>query len=262
MPTSNHRLYPPLAIRLYSVWFRHFRVYTKNLISNGLPPFLEPLVFLAGIGLGMSKYIDTMAGMPYITFLATGLPITAAMFTAAFECSYGTFIRLQFDHVYEGMLAAPLSADDLLVGEMLWAGSKGVFFSLAVIVVVGAFGLIPLPWGLSTPVIGFFTGVMFAALSLLITSFVSNINHFNFYFTGFLSPMFFFSGVVFPLENLPPFLRPVAEIFPLTHVVRLCRSLDFCNLRPILLLDLLFIAVFTAVAGFIAIRRLKKKLIV
>jgi lipooligosaccharide transport system permease protein len=261
MHTSSPQ-FPPLATRLLSVWFRHFRVYTKHLFSNGLPPFLEPLIFLAGIGLGMSKYIETMAGMPYITFLATGLPITAAMFTAAFECSYGTFIRLQFDHVYEGMLAAPLSARDILVGEILWAGSKGVFFSFAVICMVGIFGLIPFPWSLTTPVIGFFTGIMFASLSLLITSFVKNINHFNFYFTGFLSPMFFFSGVVFPLENLPPVLRPVAEVFPLTHVVRLCRSLDFGRLSPSLLLDFLFIIAFTGIAGAIAIKRLEKRLIV
>ena len=259
---TSKLLFPPLATRLLSVWFRHFRVYTKNLFSNGLPPFLEPLIFLAGIGLGMSRYIDTMAGMPYITFLATGLPITAAMFTAAFECSYGTFIRLQFDHVYEGMLAAPLSARDILIGEILWAGSKGVFFSFAVIVVVGIFGLIPFPWSLTTPVIGFFTGIMFASLSLLITSFVKNINHFNFYFTGFLSPMFFFSGVVFPLENLPPALRPVAEVFPLTHVVRLCRALDFGRLHPSLLLDFLFIIAFTGITGAIAITRLQKRLIV
>jgi len=261
MRSSDHALYPALHSRLYSVWFRHFRVYTKNLISNGLPPFLEPLIFLAGIGLGMSRYIETMAGLPYLTFLATGLPITAAMFTAAFECSYGTFIRLEFDHVYEGMLAAPISVDDLLVGEIIWAGTKGVFFSLAVIIVVSAFGLVPLPWSLTTPLIGFLTGVMFAAFSMLITSFVKNINHFNFYFTGFLSPMFFFSGVVFPIDNLPPGLRPLAEIFPLTHVVRLCRAGDFANFGTSLLLDLLFIALFTLVTGWIGVARLKRKLI-
>jgi len=36
---------PGLASRIYSVWYRHYRVYTKNLISNGFPPFLEPLLF-------------------------------------------------------------------------------------------------------------------------------------------------------------------------------------------------------------------------
>jgi lipooligosaccharide transport system permease protein len=261
MPSNKTALYPPFLARIYGVWFRHFRVYTKSLISNGLPPFLEPLIFLAGIGLGMNIYIKEMDGIPYITFLATGLPITAAMFTAAFECSYGTFIRLEFDKVYDGMLAAPLSVRDLLIGEILWAGTKGLFFSFAVIIVVSLFGLVPLPGSLATPVIGFLTGVMFASLSLLVTSFVSNINHFNFYFTGFLSPMFFFSGVVFPLNNLPPALRWFAEVFPLTHSVRLTRSLSLGTWDPILIADLFFILLFTSITGWFAIGRLRRKLI-
>lgn len=262
MPINNKAEYPALAVRLYSVWFRHFRVYTKHLLSNGLPPFLEPLIFLAGIGIGMGKYVENMAGIPYLMYLATGLPITAAMFTAAFECSFGTFIRLEFDHVYDGMLAAPLTVEDCLTGEILWAGTKGAFFSFAVIVVVGLFGLIPLPWSLITPLIGFFTGIMFASLSLLVTSLVSNINQFNFYFTGFLSPMFFFAGVVFPIENLPKVLQPVAEAFPLTHVVRLSRAADFADFKVSLLIDCLFIFVFTVGTGWIGIARLKKKIMV
>ncbi|HEX3018934.1 MAG TPA: ABC transporter permease [Chitinispirillaceae bacterium] len=261
MHSSKDRLFPSTFNRIYSVWFRHFRVYTKSLISNGLPPFLEPLIFLAGIGLGMNKYVKEMAGIPYITFLATGLPITAAMFTSAFELTYGTFIRLEFDKVYDGMLASPLSVKDLMIGEILWAGTKGLFFSFAVIVVVTSFGLIPLPWSLFTPIIGFLTGIMFATISLLITTFVKNINHFNFYFTGFLSPMFFFSGVVFPIENLPPFLRVIAEFFPLTHVVRPTRALCLGNFSTILLADLLFIVAFTFITGWPAINRIRKKLI-
>jgi lipooligosaccharide transport system permease protein len=261
MPSSEPILYPPFARRIASVWFRHFRVYTKNLISNGLPPFLEPLIFLAGIGLGMGAYMPQMHGIPYLVFLATGLPMTAAMFTAAFECSYGTFIRLEFDHVYEGILAAPISVADLLIGEMLWCGTKGLFFSLAVVLVVACFGLMPMPAGLLTGLAGFAAGVMFAALSLLITSFVTNINHFNFYFTGFLSPMFFFSGVVFPLENLPTALRPVAEIFPLTHAVRIARGLDLLALNSAMAWDALYICGFTALIGWLAIRRLEKRLI-
>ncbi len=261
MPSSKTLAYPPLSKRILSVWYRHYAVYTKNLISNGLPPFLEPLIFLAGIGLGMNRYIDQMAGVPYLTFLATGLPITAAMFTSAFECSYGTFIRLEFDRVYDGMLSAPISVGNLLIGEILWAGSKGLFFSFAVIVVVASFGLIPLPTGLIAPLVGFLAGLMFASLSLLVTSFVGNINHFNFYFTGFLSPMFFFSGVVFPIDNLPPVLQKVAEIFPLTHVVRMTRMLTFWDIQPVLLYDLLYIAVFTIIVGWFAIKRLGKKMI-
>jgi lipooligosaccharide transport system permease protein len=261
LSSGRPRAHRPLAGRLFSVWYRHYRVYTKSLASNGLPPFLEPLIFLAGTGLGMGKYVASMDGMPYIVFLATGLPLTAAMFTAAFECTFGTFIRLEFDKVYDGMLAAPITANDLLIGEVLWAGTKGIFFSMAVIAVEAAFGIVPMPGMLLCGIVGFITGVMFASISLLITSIVSNISQFNFYFSGFLSPMFFFSGVVFPIENLPPMLRPVAEIFPLTHSVRMARELSRLVLSPQTGIDLLFIAGFTALAGFFGIRRLKRKLI-
>ena len=258
---KGSRTHPPFVRRVLSVWYRHYRVYVKSLLSNGLPPFLEPLIFLAGIGLGMGRYVTTMENLPYIVFLATGLPITAAMFTAAFECTFGTFIRLEFDKVYDGMLAAPITVNDLLVGEILWAGSKGIFFALAVIVVEALFGIVPMPLSLLSGIVGFLTGLMFATISLLVTSIVSNINHFNFYFTGFLSPMFFFSGVVFPIDNLPPVLRPVAEIFPLTHAVRMARALDTGHWTLLLGIDLLSIAGFTVVTGWWAIRRLRKKLI-
>jgi lipooligosaccharide transport system permease protein len=256
-----HPIHPPFAHRIGSVWYRHYRVYVKNLVSNGLPPFLEPLIFLAGIGLGMGKYVTSMENMPYLVFLATGLPITAAMFTAAFECTFGTFVRLEFDKVYDGMLAAPITARDLLLGEMLWAGSKGLFFAVAVISVEALFAIVPMPLSLLSGVVGFLTGVMFAAISLFVTSLVSSINQFNFYFTGFLSPMFFFAGVVFPLANLPAVLRPVAEIFPLTHSVRMARELSTGQLTPNLALDFACILAFTLVFGYFGIRRLTRKLI-
>ncbi|RMH70224.1 MAG: ABC transporter [Gemmatimonadetes bacterium] len=252
---------PPYLARIYSVWYRHMLVYTRDLVSNGLPPFLEPLIFLAGIGLGLGKYIDEMAGMPYIQFLATGLLVTSAMYTAAFECTYSTFIRLEFDKVYDGMLAAPITATDLLVGEILWAGSKGFFFSFCVLVIIYSFGIIPISLSLLTPLIGLITGLMFAAISLFVTSYVKNINHFNFFMTGFLSPMFFFSGVVFPIQDLPGILQPVAEIFPLTHSVRLVRMVCIPYFEPSLLLDAVYCVLITLIFGYLAIYRLRRRLI-
>jgi lipooligosaccharide transport system permease protein len=237
------------------------RVYTKNIFSNGIPPFLEPLIFLVGIGLGLGKYISSMEGVPYIEYLASGLLVSTAMFTAAFECSFGTFIRLEFDKVYDGMLAAPITAHNLIVGEILWAGTKGFFFTLAVLIIISIFGVLPFFQALPSPLIGFFTGTMFASLSLLITSFVNNINHFNFYFSGFISPMFFFSGVAFPIENLPSWVRPITEALPLTHSVRLARSLTMGNLSCVQLLDLLYILAFTFLIGWVAVIRLRKRLI-
>ncbi len=260
MTSSRH--YPSLTSRLGSVWYRHFRTYTKDLVSNGFPPFLEPLIFLAGMGLGMARYVPDLVGMSYLQFLATGLVMTSAMFTSAFECTYGTYVRLEFDKTYDGMLAAPLSVADVVLGEALWAGTKGAFFSFAVLVIISAFGIVNFFTALLTPLVGFLTGFLFAAIGLLVTSFVSNMNNFNFFFTGLLSPMFMFCGTIFPISNLPRPLQYVAEILPLTHPVRLGRAAAMAaGWRPALLLDLAYVVCVAAFIMFLAVKRLGKRMV-
>lgn len=237
------------------------RVYTKNLIANGLPPFLEPLIFLSAIGLGLGKYINAMNGVPYISFLAAGLLVTTAMFTASFECSFGTYIRLEFDKAYDGMLSAPITVNDLLIGEILWAGTKGFFFSLSVLIIVSAFGVLPIESSIAAPFIGFLTAIMFASISLFITSFVKDINQFNFYFTGFISPMFFFSGVVFTLDHFPKVIQYISEILPLTHSVRLVRAACHLSSGKYIFPDITYILLFSFFMSALAIKRLKKRLI-
>lgn len=262
MNCNNEYKTPSFWARIASVWMRHFRVYNSDFLSNAFPPFLEPLILLAGLGIGFGSYIQTMGAMDYILFLASGIIVTSSMYTAAFECTYGTFIRMEFDYIYDGMLGAPLSPNDLIIGEILFAGTKGFFFALAVLIVTWALGIITYPLSILAAVIGFICGLMFGTLSMWISSFVKNINHFNFYFTGLLSPMFFFSGAVFPLENLPKAWQAVAEIIPLTHVVRPARA--FC--APGLItsqmgMDLLYCAVFILLTGILALRGIRKRLI-
>lgn len=259
---SASKLYPPLSSRLSSVWYRHFRTYVKDIVSNGFPPFMEPLIFLAGMGLGMARYVPNLVGMSYLQFLATGLVMTSAMFTASFECTFGTFIRLEFDKVYDGMLAAPLTVSDLMVGEALWAGTKGAFFSFAVLVIISAFGIVSFASALLTPIVGFLTGFLFAAIGLLVTSFVKNISHFNFFFTGLLSPMFMFCGTIFPISNLPGSLQIAAEFLPLTHPVRLGRVTAMASdWKPALLLDLAYMVCVGVLILVLAVKRLERRLV-
>lgn len=252
---------PSLARRIGSVWWRHVRVYSSSLFSNALPPFLEPLIFLAGIGLGLGRYIVSMDGLPYIQFLAVGLVLTSAMYTASFENTFGTFIRLEFDKVYDGMQAASLTVADLMVGELLFTATKGAFFAGAVLAILSCFGLVTSPWMLFGIPLGFLTAAMFASLAMLVTSFVANINHFNFYFTLFISPLFFFSGVVFPLSQLPENLRWIAGIMPLTHPVELMRLSSGGHTVFGPWLNLIYIAVFIPIAGSFAVFRMRRRLV-
>ena len=262
MNCNNEHKVPAMNKRIISVWRRHERVYNSDFLSNAFPPFLEPLILLAGLGIGFAPYIKTMGNMNYILFLASGIIVTSSMYTAAFECTYGTFIRLEFDHVYDGMLGAPLSPHDLIAGEILFAGTKGGFFALAVLIITWLFGIITYPLSIMAVLVGFLCGIMFGTVSMWITSFVKNINHFNFFFTGILSPMFFFSGAVFPLKNLPEIWQMAAEVIPLTHVVRMARA--FCvpgQLGSYLWFDLLYGVIFTLITGWLAVRGIKRRLI-
>jgi len=262
MSCNNTYRVPSWRQRILSVWYRHERVYNSDFLSNAFPPFLEPLIMLLGLGIGFGAYIQTMGAMNYLLFLASGIVMTSSMYTAAFECTYGTFIRLEFDAVYDGMLGAPLSTNDLIIGEILFAGTKGAFFALAVLIVTWLFGIITYPWSAMAVVVGFICGIMFGTVSMWITSFTHNINHFNFYFTGILSPMFFFSGAVFPLDNLPKAVQWAAQAIPLTHVVTLARA--FCvpgQLKTQLLFNLLYCIIFILITGWLALRGIKNRLI-
>jgi lipooligosaccharide transport system permease protein len=243
-----------------SVWYRHFRVYTSNFLSNGFPPFFEPLIFLAGIGLGFGKIIQEMDGVPYLQFLASGLFLSTAMMTSAYECTFGSFIRLEYEKIYDGILAAPVTLTEMVLGEILWAGTKGLFFSFAVVSVITLFGIFSTPKVLFIPLVGFLTGVIFACISLFITSLVKNIDNFSFYMTGFLSPMFFLSGVVFPLSNLPSWLRILAEVFPLTHTLRIGRAILFWKTQT-LLWDSLYSIGIILIFGLLSIQGIKKRLV-
>ena len=115
MNTSNNTNVPNRLLRIYSSWYRHTKVYSKNFFSNCFPPILEPIIFMIGIGIGLGRYITTMDNLPYIQFLAVALPLASSLFTSAFECTYGTFIRLEYNKVYDYMISGPINLEDVFL---------------------------------------------------------------------------------------------------------------------------------------------------
>ena len=92
--------------------------------------------------------------------------------------------------------------------------------------VAALFGLVPFPQGLLALALVPLTGLLFAAIGLAFTLRIPSIDLFSFYFTLFMTPLFLFSGVFFPLEErLTPVWLHIAEILPLVHPVRLARAI-------------------------------------
>jgi len=122
---------------------------------------------------------------------------------------------------------APVTLEDVMAGELLWAASKATLSGTAILVVIAALGFVASPLALwALPVI-FLTGLAFAALGLIVTALAPSYDFFMYYFTLFITPMVLLCGVFFPPEQLPPLVQSVANWLPLTHSVALVRPLLF-----------------------------------
>jgi lipooligosaccharide transport system permease protein len=208
-----------------SVWWRNAAMYRRTWKLNILPNFFEPVFYLAAIGIGVGSYIQEMGGSSYAAFLAPGLICVAAMNGASFEVTYNVFVRLTWEKTYDAMLTAPVEPDDVLAGEVLWALTRASIYGGAFFVVVAAFGLAPLPRALlALPVIPL-SGLLFASLGIAFSLRIGKIDFLSFYFTLFLTPLFLFSDVFFPIEErMSGVWLWVAEALPLLHPVRAARA--------------------------------------
>jgi len=222
-----------------AVWQRNFAMYARTWQYNLLPNFFEPVFYLTALGVGVGAYITEMAGVSYLSFLAPGLVCVAAMNGASFEVTYNAYVRLNIEKSYDLMLTTPVEADDVLAGELAWALTRVVLYGGIFYLTTIAFGLAPLPGSLVTLLVIPLTGVLFAAIGFAFTLRIPNIDLFSFYFTLFLTPLFLFSGVFFPLEErLSGAWLWVAEVTPLLHPVRLARMSYFGTWSPLALWDL------------------------
>jgi lipooligosaccharide transport system permease protein len=211
---------PSVMKRVVSVWFRHYRVYMDTFVANATPAVLEPVFFLLAVGLGVGRFVkEDFVGLDFASFMAPGILAMTCVYTASFETTYGTFVRMRFQQTYDAMRATPLTVRDIFAGELLWCATKGALFGTIVGLVLLLFGKVLSPYAVLVPALGFLTALAFGGLSLTVTSLVANMNHFQFYFTIGLTPLVFFSGLMFPVDTLPPALETLAYSLPMFHVI-------------------------------------------
>ncbi len=217
-------------------------MYRRTWRWNILPNFFEPVLYLVSIGIGVGAYITEMGGTSYLAFLAPGLVCVAAMNGASFEVTYNIFVRLTFEKAYDAIMTTPVEPDDILAGEVLWAVTRSCIYGGCFFIVIALTGLAPLPSSLlALPLIPL-AGLLFSAIGLTFSLRIPNIDFFSFYFTLFLTPLFLFSDVFFPLEErIPEKWQWIAELLPLLHPVRLARAAFRGEISLILLWDLVYL---------------------
>lgn len=214
-----------LNTRFLHVWRRNLLVWRKLAIPSVLGNLADPLLYMLGLGYGLGSMLPQMQGVSYVAFLAGGVVCSSTMMTASFEAMYSAFSRMHVQRTWDAIINAPLTLDDVVLGEWVWAASKSVLSGCAVLVVAGVLGLVGSALALLILPVILLTGLVFAGLGLIITACSPSYDFFMYYFTLAITPMMLLCGVFFPLEQLPALAQWAAQLLPLTHAVALSRPL-------------------------------------
>jgi lipooligosaccharide transport system permease protein len=205
---------------------RNWWVYRKDFVANISPTIADPAFLTLSLGLGLGAFVTSISGHSYLQYLAPGLAVSTAMFTAFFETSYGFYVRMTFENIFKAMLTTAIGIDEIVIGEFIWVSLKGALMVFAVCLVLALFGLFTQPLFLILcPVIGILTALPLGAIGLVACCQVKNINQFQTVYSFVISPLYFFSGIFFPVAKMPGPLQVVAKCLPLYHSVLLSQAL-------------------------------------
>ncbi len=254
-----------ISFRFRHVWFRNLTTYRRIWKVNFLVPLLEPAFYIIAFGLGFSGLIGTVeyAGiqLEYTRFMAPALVATACMWNSFFETTYASFVRMYYQKTFHGILATPISIEEIIIAEIVWAATKAagaVSLMLAVLIPIGYANF---PDALLCIPLGFIGGLAFGAVGMFFTGIIPTIDMFNLPTFLFITPMFLFSGTFFPVKGIPDWAEIFTFLFPLFHMVELTRFLCIGAMESEALFNLAYLVFFIIFFGILALWSMKRRLI-
>ncbi|MCV0440924.1 MAG: ABC transporter permease [Hydrogenophaga sp.] len=265
--TPSHWSPPRISMRWWPVFLRNLLVWKKLAIPSLVGNIAEPLMWLVAFGYGMGALVGQVnmstpqgsVAVPYILFLASGSICMSAMNAASFEALYSAFSRMHVQKTWDGIMNAPVSLDDVVLAEMLWAGFKALFSVTAIMGVMLALGISHSPKLLLAWPVLLGVGITFSCIALVFNALAQGYDFFTYYFTLFLTPMMFLSGVFFPREQLPHAVRVVSDWLPLTNAIELVRPLFMDQWPSQPWLHALVLLAYTVAAFWLALALTRKR---
>lgn len=240
---------------------RNWLVYRKDFFANIIPAVTEPMFFLLAFGIGLGAYLSDVKGMSYALFMTPGLAMSAALFTSFFETSYNFYVRMTFEGIYHAILTTPIGAREIIQGEIIWVALKGAGMSLVVSLILKLFGYGS--WGalFIIPFLGAVVALACGAIGLIATAKVKNINQFQTIYSLIIAPLFYFSGIFYPIDATPQVVQTIAWISPLYHGVQLAQGVVWQSIQlDSFLLHGAILIVMTVMLYGIAYKSVKPKL--
>jgi ABC-2 type transport system permease protein len=209
------------------VWQREMIRFGRDR-SRIVSSMIQPVLFLFVLGTGLSSLMST-GEVDFRTFLFPGVLAMSVLFTAAFSGISIVWDR-EFGFLRE-MLVAPVSTTAILTGKCLGGATVATLQSLVILALAG---LVDVPYDpvmmLELVVLLFLMAFMICALGLVLAARVKQIQSAMPLVQLTITPLMFLSGALFPLSNLPAWLKVVTTLNPMTYAVESIRSVVFDRL--------------------------------
>ena len=243
---------------------RHARAY-RHLWLVLVSGLAEPLFYLLSLGVGLGQLVGAVIGpdghpVSYTAFVGPALLATSSMNGAIYDSTFGVFFLLKYAKVYNAILATPMRAADVALGQIGWALIRGSLYAFAFMLVMLGMGLLKSGWAVLALPAAILTGFAFAAAGMAATTFMRSWQDFEFVMLVSL-PMFLFSTTFYPLSIYPRALQVVVECTPLYQAITLIRGLTLGVVGPALLVPVAYLALMGVVGLLIAGRRVSRLLL-
>jgi lipooligosaccharide transport system permease protein len=201
--------------------------YKRTWRGTAISSFVNPILFLTAMGLGLGSLVDTGDGelsVSYLAFVATGLMAASAMQNGAADGAFPVMAGIKWRKSFEGAISTPISPADIVTGRFIWGIFRLTFVLVVFAVIATLFGALEIGPALLAVAPGVLTGLAFLAAVTAFTVTREDDTSLSTLFRFGIIPLFLFSGTFFPISQLPSFLQPIAYVTPLFHGVELVRK--------------------------------------
>src|SRR6476620_2158499 len=253
MSTASILRLPQLSGRFVPVWRRNLLVWRKLALASVLGNIADPLLYMLALGYGLGSLVGEVGGMSYVAFIGTGMVCQSAMFTSSFEGMYSAFSRMHVQRTWEAIINAPIALDDVMLAEWIWCATKAVMSTTAILLVIQALGFGHTWLALWILPLGFVVGLCFGGFGLVMNALAPGYDFFTYFFTLVLTPMLLFSGVYFPVDQMPAWLAGIASALPLKHAIDLARPLMLGRIPSGIPVHVSVLALYAVVAYYAAL---------
>ena len=203
---------------IYILWLRELKRYVRSR-AQIIASLAQPMLYLLVLGFGLGPVFQQSGNGSYIQFVAPGVVGMSILFTAIFS-GIGLLFDRQFGFLKE-TLVAPVPRIIVMIGRTLGGATVAMIQGTLILVVCVIAGFRPVNWA-TVPLAFVFmalTAIVFCGLGTAIGSLLQDMQGFQLIMNFIVMPIFFLSGALFPLTNLPKLLDIATKLDPLSYGV-------------------------------------------